>query len=149
MKLFLATLVAGAILTIPGVASADRSAVWAEATVDLSDQRLIITDTTGAIVRTWRVSTGAAETPTPTGRFKVTSKSSRTFVAGNPRVTMRYMTRFNGGIGFHSIPRLDGTPLTTPLGTKAVSHGCVRLSDKNARELFHKLPVGATVTVRP
>jgi lipoprotein-anchoring transpeptidase ErfK/SrfK len=38
--------------------------------------------------------------------------------------------------------------MKTPLGVKGVSHGCVRLADANARELFKKLPLGAVVVVQ-
>lgn len=122
---------------------------WAKVVVDLSEQRLVVHDHAGNIVRTWKVSTGDDATPTPIGRYRVTSKSLRTHAVGNPRVTMSHMVRFRGGIGFHSIPRLDGKPLDTPLGERGVSHGCVRLADRNARELYRRLPVGATVVVKP
>jgi hypothetical protein len=124
-------------------------APWARVVVDLSDQQLTVFDTTGRIAARWKVSTGAAETPTPLGRYRVTSKSRRTFATKNPRVTMEHMVRFHGGIGFHSIPRLDGTPLATPLGERGVSHGCIRLADRNARTLYRNLPLGAEVVVTP
>ncbi len=36
----------------------------------------------------------------------------------------------------------------SPLGVKPVSHGCVRLADANAKELYARLAVGALVTVQ-
>lgn len=129
--------------------SANTEPAWAKVVVDLSEQRLVIRDNAGNVVRTWKVSTGGDTTPTPTGRYRVTSKSLRTHAVDNPRVTMNHMVRFRGGVGFHGIPRLDGKPLDTPLGERGVSHGCVRLADRNARELYRRLPVGATVVVKP
>jgi lipoprotein-anchoring transpeptidase ErfK/SrfK len=126
-----------------------QEAAWARVVVDLSEQRARVFDTSGTLLRAWKISTGGPATPTPTGNYRVTSKSRRTFATGNPRITMEHMVRFRGGIGFHSIPRNNGTPLDTPLGERGVSHGCVRLADRNARELYRNLPVGAEVVVRP
>lgn len=149
MKTLCAAVLAVTLSLSPGIVNAETDTSWAEAVVDLSEQRMIILNAEGAILRTWKISSGGPRTPTPLGSFKVTSKSRDTFAAGNPRVTMRHMTRFAGAIGFHSIPRLDGIALTTPLGVRPVSHGCIRLRDKNAKELFDKLPLGASVTVKP
>lgn len=122
---------------------------WVKVVVDLSDQMLEVYDEAGVLQVRWPVSTGAPSTPTPTGTFKVHSKSRNTFALSNPRVTMSHMVRFRGGIGFHSVPRLDGVPLATPLGARGVSHGCVRLADAHAARLYVNVAVGATVVVRP
>ena len=85
---------------------------------------------------------------TPVGNFRVQSKSSRTVSNSDNTISMRWMTRFNGGIGFHGIPvRKDGTPLATPLGQRPVSAGCVRMKDDDAKKVYDQLPVGATVVV--
>lgn len=122
---------------------------WRKVVVDLSEQELTVYDQHGRVVHTWKVSSGAPKTPTPVGSYRVTSKSRRTFSRGNPNVTMEHMVRFKGGIGFHSIPRLNGTPLATPLGERGVSLGCLRMADGNARMLYRNLPVGAVVIVKP
>ena len=143
-------LVGAAVLAAPTTALADGVAAQApRIVVDLSDQTVTLIDTDGDTVATYPASTGSPETPTPTGRYRVTSKSTATFAVNNPRVTMRHMVRFNGGIGFHSIPRKDGRPLDTPLGERGVSHGCVRLADRDARELYRNTPIGTLVIVRP
>lgn len=121
---------------------------WSTLVVDLSEQRVYVLDPHGSVLRTMKASTGASATPTPTGRFKVHSKSRRTFVRDNPSVTMTHMVRFRGGVGFHAIPRDRGTPLPTPLGIRPVSHGCVRLSDGDAREVFTNVEIGTEVIVR-
>jgi lipoprotein-anchoring transpeptidase ErfK/SrfK len=131
-----------------GTGPVHADTVWSRAVVDLSDQRVYIYDTAGTLVREWPVSTGAAATPTPTGRFRVESRSRSTFVRDNPSVTMAYMVRFNRGVGFHAIPRQNGTPLPTPLGERGVSHGCVRLADRHAAALYRNLTSDAVVVVR-
>lgn len=123
-------------------------ATWKNVVVDLSEQSLTVYDRRGTIVFTRPISSGSTKTPTPTGRYRVTSKSRRTFAVTNPDVTMEHMVRFNGGIGFHSIPRRGGIPLATPLGERGVSHGCIRMADQDARTLYRNLPVGASVIVQ-
>ena len=83
---------------------------------------------------------------TPTGTFHVQSKSQRAY-AGNG-VYMDWMTRFNGGIGFHSIPKKSsGQDIPTPLGQAPVSHGCIRMADANAEVVYQNLPIGAVIEV--
>lgn len=52
---------------------------WVKVVVDLSDQMLEVYDEAGVLQVRWPVSTGAPSTPTPTGTFKVHSKSRNTF----------------------------------------------------------------------
>jgi len=85
---------------------------------------------------------------TPTGTFKVQSKSSRTVSNSDYSIGMKWMTRFNGGIGFHGIPVKNGVPLATPLGQRPVSAGCIRMADADAKAVFDRLPIGASVVVR-
>jgi lipoprotein-anchoring transpeptidase ErfK/SrfK len=85
---------------------------------------------------------------TPVGTFHVQSKSERAYAGGRGGVYMNFMTRFNGGIGFHSIPKTaSGDDLPTPLGQRAVSHGCIRMADDQAQLVFENLPIGAVVEV--
>lgn len=130
-------------------APAQAAPRWVRAVVDLSEQHVLVYDASGSVVREWPVSTGAAGTPTPTGRFRVTTRSRTTYVRSNPAVTMAYMVRFHGGVGFHGIPRKHGVPLETPLGVRGVSHGCVRLADHHAAALYRNLADDALVVIRP
>jgi lipoprotein-anchoring transpeptidase ErfK/SrfK len=59
------------------------------------------------------------------------------------------MTRFNGGIGFHGIPRQGSTALKTPLGVKPVSHGCIRMADADAQWIYENVGRGTPVNVIP
>lgn len=119
---------------------------WSRAVVTLSDQTATFYDAGGAIVFQAPISSGKNGL-TPTGTFHVQSKSPRAY-AGSGGVYMDSMTRFNGGIGFHSIPkRASGDDLPTPLGQAPVSHGCIRMADANAKLVFDNLPIGAIVEV--
>lgn len=100
----------------------------------------------GQVVRDIPISSGAFGR-TPRGVFRVYSRARATSAETNRAVTMAYMTRFNGGIGFHGIPRRNGRPLYTPLGRRPVSHGCIRMADANARYIYSTVPNGTVVVV--
>jgi hypothetical protein len=73
---------------------------------------------------------------TPRGTFQVSWKAGRDFVSNIYNEPMPWAVFFApGGIAFH------GGSLTTP------SHGCVHLTDQNARYYNDHLPVGAEVVV--
>lgn len=121
------------------------SGKWAKGVVTLSNQQATFYDTAGNIVFQVPISSGKNGL-TPTGTFHVQSKSERAY-AGNG-VYMDWMTRFNGGIGFHSIPKKSsGEDIPTPLGQAPVSHGCIRMADANAKTVFQNLPIGAVIEV--
>jgi lipoprotein-anchoring transpeptidase ErfK/SrfK len=115
--------------------------------VDLAHQRVNVIANDGSLLRSMPASTGA-NGRTPRGTYAVYSKSPWTTASGNGSVSMQWMTRFRGGIGFHAIPRQNGRPLATPLGIAPVSHGCVRLADDDAAWLYHSVPVGMRVVVK-
>ena len=116
------------------------------AVVTLADQRVRLYDG-DRVVSVYPVSSGRNGL-TPQGTFRVQSKSPRTVSNSDSSISMRWMTRFNGGIGFHGIPVKAGTPLATPLGERPVSAGCIRMADNDAKSVFDRLPIGATVVVR-
>ncbi len=93
------------------------------------------------------VAIGAPATPTPRGTFYVTAS----FHAANPALgawaletsARAAISEWPGGgiVGIH------GTPRPELLG-EAVSHGCVRVSDRTALQLRRLAPPGTTVQVR-
>ena len=133
--------------TAPGHDPAVSNGQWARAVVTLSDEIATFYDGAGNIVLQAPISSGKDDL-TPTGTFHVQSKSERAYAGGGSGVYMNWMTRFNGGIGFHSIPKeSDGTDLPTPLGQRPVSHGCIRMADDQAKIVFENLPIGAVVEI--
>ncbi len=131
--------------TAPHNDPAAGGGAWAKAVVSLSSQTATFYDAAGNVVLQAPISSGKNGL-TPQGTFHVQSKSARAF-SGNG-VYMNDMVRFNGGIGFHSIPKkASGQDLPTPLGQAPVSHGCIRMADAQAQQVFDHLPVGALVEV--
>lgn len=124
---------------------ADNSRVD-RAEISLAEQKVRLFDG-DRLVSEYPVSSGRNGL-TPRGTFKVQSKSPKTVSNSDSSISMKWMTRFNGGIGFHGIPVKAGTPLPTPLGVQPVSAGCIRMADDAAKSVFDRLPIGATVVVR-
>jgi lipoprotein-anchoring transpeptidase ErfK/SrfK len=122
----------------------------ASVVVDLSDQTATVANAAGAVIAVWPVSTGGAGSETPTGVFSVQSRVRVGEAKDAPTVHMDWFTTFDGDVGFHGIPWAGdrSNPLWTPLGQAAVSHGCVRMADANARLLYTFLPDGAPVVVQ-
>jgi lipoprotein-anchoring transpeptidase ErfK/SrfK len=116
--------------------------------VSIPHQRVYVYARNGGLLREIPVSTGAGGR-TPLGHFRVYSRSAVTSSTTDARVTMKWMTRFDGGIGFHGIPHKGKTPLSTPLGQRAVSHGCVRMADSDAAFIYYYVPNGTPVNVIP
>jgi lipoprotein-anchoring transpeptidase ErfK/SrfK len=112
----------------------------------------------GELVKTYRVAVGEPKYPTPTGRFAVQSMqvdppwhvpnsewagelAGKTIPGGDPRnpLIARWIG-FNGSVGFH------GTKSLSSLGRSA-SHGCVRMSPDDVKDLYERVSIGTPVLV--
>lgn len=125
---------------------APPTVAWIDLSIQL--QRAFVYGNDGSLMAEFPVSTGKGGR-TPLGHFRVYSRSSWTTSLTDRRVSMQWMTRFHGGIGFHAIPRKGGQPLATPLGVRPVSAGCVRMADEHAHWIFYNVPNGTPVNVIP
>jgi lipoprotein-anchoring transpeptidase ErfK/SrfK len=106
----------------------------------------------GRLLRKYRAIVGKPSTPTPHGKFFV--EESVIMPEGQPggpfalalSVRSDVLQEFEGGpgqIAMHGLANLGGT-----LGT-AVSHGCIRLSNRSIGWLAARIPPGAPVTIGP
>lgn len=104
----------------------------------------------GRRVRSVGAVVGKASTPTPRGRFFV--EESVRMPSGAPggpyalalSARSNVLQTFGGGpgqVGIHGVANLGGT-----LGT-AISHGCIRLSNRTITWLVARIPAGAPVTI--
>ncbi len=106
-------------------------------------------------IKSYPVAVGRRGWETPTGKFKVMnmvrnptwiSPFTGVVIPGgtsqNPlgQYWIGFWTNGKDWIGFH------GTPSTASVG-KAVSHGCIRMYNKDVQELFKQVKVGTSVTV--
>lgn len=106
-------------------------------TVDTARHNLTLLKS-GAIFRTYPVAVGKSSTLTPKGSFKIVRKLMK---PGGP-----YGARFlglnipRGGYGIH------GTNDPSSIG-KSISHGCIRMYNKDVIALYNTVPVGTPVTI--
>lgn len=114
--------------------------------VDLSKQKFYYYDNE-VLKRSGSVSTGKKKHRTPTGSFEILSKQrnkkSKLYPKRKPPrksggAPMKYAMQIHGHIFIHQ-GKLPGYP---------ASHGCIRLSRKNARYLFGQMQEGDSVRVR-
>lgn len=142
--------------TLPPVSRPQKRRVnIAFARIVLSEQRAYFYTTSRRLIATLPVSTGADD-QTPTGTFKVFSKSAQAYYSPSPNERMKFMTRFTKGregdnIGFHGIPykvtKNGDIPFYTPLGIAPVSHGCIRMRVADAKWVFENMKLGSVVAV--
>ncbi len=121
--------------------------------VDLSDQTVNLT-LDGRVVRTFRISTGAAATPTPVGETEIILKQEVRVGVKPPHYIMpKYMMFRAGGYGFHALPSLgnDGgvfwTEARNHIGIP-VSHGCIRMLPEEANFAYEFADIGTKVVVQ-
>ena len=129
-------------------AGAQGGAGIARIEVSIKLQRAFVYAADGSVIRDIPISSGSGGR-TPLGRYAITTRSPWTTATSNSKVSMKWMTRFNGGIGFHGIPRQGSTALKTPLGQRPVSHGCVRMADADAQWIYDNAAKGTPVNVIP
>lgn len=98
--------------------------------------------------KTFKVSTGTKKikdgVETNTGIFVIQHKAQKWYSTQFDSTLMLNCMGFNYGIGFHA---LLGKSYYKYLGNKASSHGCVRVSKEDAKELFNKLTYGSPIIV--
>lgn len=88
---------------------------------------------------------------TPLGIFYAGDRGNRFWSARYGEGALSWI-RLKGNYLIHSVPRSEGWQIKTEehnkLGLPA-SHGCVRLSDNDARWVYDNLPQGALVVIHP
>lgn len=116
---------------------------------DLSDLKVYAYEN-GKVVKTFPMSPGKAGNETDQGNFTVYAKLDMQNM-GNEDTTkapyyytpnVKYVMYFNGSEGFH------GTYWHNEFGIQPMSHGCVNLSEPDAKWLYDWTPYGTEVQVR-
>lgn len=98
------------------------------------------------LIKVFKCSIGAENTPTVTGNFKIGYKG---YSFGQEKgYVCKYYTQFYGNYLFHSILYdLNGNILDDRLGQE-ISHGCIRLEIQNAKYIYDNIPEYTSVYVR-
>ena len=117
----------------PQTTSIQSSDLWSGewvAKIDKSEQRMRVYRD-GALAYSWKVSTGKASDPTPSGSWMVLKNRIYPYYHSEKYDSpMPHSVFFHGGLAVH------GTAYTHKLGTPA-SRGCIRLAPANARRFFN------------
>lgn len=141
------------------VGGAVLTALGGQIVVDIGDLKLYLYRD-GKLIKSYHVATGQPAYPTPTGSFHIVDKiKDPTWLPPNsdwakdaqpipPGTENPLGTRWMGtsatGVGIHGVPPSeDGS-----IGTYA-SHGCIRMHNWDAVDLFDRIVVGMPVVIRP
>lgn len=122
-------------------------------TVDLSDQEMHVY-LGDNLVREFKVSTGAAKTPTPVGSYSISLKQEVRIGGKAPHYVMpKFMMFRKDGYGIHALPSLSRkggdlfwTEARSHIG-RPVSHGCIRVLPEDADFMYQFTDIGTKVVV--
>jgi hypothetical protein len=115
--------------------------------VNLSGQKLRMCEN-AKLIKEITISSGAKETPTPLGSYRVIRKSLMLY----SKVTdcwLPFWVGFSGDYGFHEIPLCEkesGRRGLNDLG-QPVSAGCIRLSPKEAESFYKWAEIDTPVVI--
>ncbi len=121
--------------------------------VDLSEQKMLLRvgDFT---LWTLTISSGAHDTPTPVGTYKILSKQELRIGGKWPHYRMPYFQMWDSrGYGIHSLPYLENdggvfwSEAFDHIG-RAVSHGCIRTLPDDAAQIYAFTDVGTPIVVQ-
>ena len=139
------------LMTVPGSSQTASSAIVPKRliVVSIPDRKLAILED-GRIRKIYRVSVGAAVSPSPTGEFQVVTRILNptyyhpgvVIPAGeNSPIGTRWIGLNKKGYGIH------GTNEPHSIG-RAASHGCIRMRNREVEEFFKLVRAGDTVQIR-
>jgi lipoprotein-anchoring transpeptidase ErfK/SrfK len=118
--------------------------------IDLSDRTLTLFHR-GKLTDRYRVAVGTDATPTPTGRYAVTDRLKTGDENGDYGCCIlalnAHQPKIAQGWGGGDRVAIHATPHTWTLGN-AVSHGCVRATNKALHQLMRKVRLGTPVRIK-
>ncbi len=122
----------------------------------LGAQQAFLTES-GTVVKTYRISSGAADTPTPQGEFQIYKKQDLRVSSQEVRYRMPNYMAFTKSyaFGLHGLPYLGNTAEKSAYWNEAqehigipVSHGCVRFLPEDAVEIYAWAEIGMPVYIQ-
>lgn len=102
------------------------------------DEHMLYVYKKGLLIKTYPVSGGKASTPSPLGTWRIISKD--TWGEGFGGAWLGFNVPW-GKYGIH------GTVYPWFIGKSNASKGCIRMKNKDVRELYKLVPHGTTVTI--
>ena len=122
----------------------------------LEAQKAYLTES-GVVVRSFRISSGAPDTPTPLGDFRIYRKQELRISSQAVRYRMPNYMSFtkNSAFGLHALPYLGKSAGESAYWNEAfshigtpVSHGCIRFLPEEAAEIYDWADVGVPVYIQ-
>ncbi|MFD1179071.1 L,D-transpeptidase family protein [Paenibacillus puldeungensis] len=101
-------------------------------------QHQLVVKNHGKKIKTYPVAVGNPSTPTPVGEYRITYKGKNWGTAFGPR-----WLGLNVPWGYYGI---HGTNRPDSIG-QHLSHGCIRMRNRDVIDLFDIIPVGTKVTI--
>jgi lipoprotein-anchoring transpeptidase ErfK/SrfK len=116
--------------------------------VSLERQKLLAHEN-ATIVYEFDCATGDSQNPTPRGNFSILpGRKHRKYRSKQYNAQMDYAMFFYKGYAIHMAYAVGVTSYLKWCGVQGIgSHGCVRLSEENARELFDHTPYQTPVQI--
>lgn len=118
--------------------------------VDLSKRKLMLFHR-GKLTDTYKVAIGTSATPTPTGKFAVTDRLTTGNAQGDYGCCILALTahqpKILQGWGGGDRVAIHATPHEWTIG-KAISHGCIRASNRALKQLMRHARLGMPVTIK-
>jgi lipoprotein-anchoring transpeptidase ErfK/SrfK len=112
--------------------------------INLANQTIYECNMAGHVLRSGKISSGRSGYTTPTGKFKVHTRSPKAYSQKYDAWMLNWMGfTSDGSYGIHG---LEGSSYERHLGSVA-SHGCIRLSRKYAKDLYTRVKVGMPVKI--
>ncbi len=137
------------LLIVTAEALAQTKQASRQIVVSIPDRKLAVLED-GRVLKIFPVAVGAAESPSPTGEFRIINRLTNptyyhpgTVIGPGPDNPLgsRWLGLNRKGYGIH------GTNAPRSIG-KAASHGCVRLAKRDLEQLFDMVRAGDTVSIR-
>ncbi len=135
------------------MAASELAGLERNVVVDLSDQ-MMIAKFGDKTVWSMQISSGAWDTPTPAGTYKILTKQELRIGSKYPHYRMPYFQLWDyRGYGIHALPYLanDGgtfwSEALTHIGIP-VSHGCIRTLPDDAVKMFEFTDIGTPIVVQ-
>jgi L,D-transpeptidase ErfK/SrfK len=122
-------------ISIPGLP--DPNSIPYSIIVSLSQRKLTLTHA-GKLVKRYPIAIGKMLTYTPTGQYVIVNREPN---PGGPFGVL-WLSLSKAGYGIH------GTNDPSSIG-KAVSHGCIRMHNRDVLDLASLVPNGTKVTIQP
>jgi len=143
------TIYPGEVINVPDLSRVPATTIGGKQIIVVIEQQKVYAFDNGVLINTFVVSTGTVYHPTVLGNFQIAVKLTSTRMAGEtydlPNVPWT-MYFGNDIVSWHEGYALHGAYWHNNFG-HPMSHGCINMTENDAKWLFDWTPVGTVVTI--